>query len=143
MKINNVKNRAKNKNFIVIGSSLSQFDRLIKNINMPERRKLNSRWPGPHTWLVEANTKSPKWLISSNKIALRIPSFMACKIISKEINMPVISTSLNMSGKKPIKNYRDACRLFNGKVKIINGRIGRNKKPSSIHDLSTGKIFRN
>jgi len=142
LKVNDLKSRAKNKNFIVIGSSISQFDRLINIMNTNEKKRLHTKWPGPHTWLIKANTKSPKWLISSNKIALRIPSFRPCKKITKQINQPVISTSLNKSGKRPIKNYRDACRLFNGKIKIINGRIGKNRKPSSIHDFSTGRIYR-
>ena len=143
MKINTLKNRTKNKNFIIIGSELTQFNKLIKNMNTNEKKRLHTKWPGAHTWLVEANKKTPKWLTSSNKIALRIPSFIHCIRITQAINQPVISTSLNKSGKKPIKSYRDACRLFNGKVKIINGQIGRNRKPSSIHDFSTGKIYRN
>ena len=141
-KINNLKNRSKNKNFIIIGNELRQFDRLIKDMNTNEKKKLHTKWPGPHTWLINANKKSPKWLTSSNKIALRIPSFMPCKRITKAINQPVISTSLNKSGKRSIKNYRGACRLFNGKVKIIKGQIGKNRKPSSIHDFSSGIIYR-
>ncbi len=143
IRINILKKREKNKNFIVIGSSLNQFNKLINIMNANEKRKLHTKWPGPHTWLIKANIKSPKWLISSNKIALRIPSFMPCKRITNGINHPVISTSLNKSGKRSIKNYRDACRLFNGKVKIIKGRIGRNRNPSSIHDFSSGMIYRN
>ena len=142
MKINILKKRAKNKNFIVIGSNLNQFNRLINIMNKNEKRKLHTKWPGPHTWLIKAKIKSPKWLISSNKIALRIPSFIPCRRITNEVGCPVISTSLNKSGKRSIKNYRDAHRLFNGRVKIIKGRIGRNRKPSSIHDFSSGIIYR-
>ena len=141
-RINTLKNRAKNKNFIVIGNNFPQLSSLINIMNANEKKKLHTKWPGPHTWLIEANIKSPKWLISSSKIALRIPSFRPSRIIIKEINQPVISTSLNKSGKRSIKTYRDACRLFNGKVKIINGRVGRNRKPSSIQDFSTGMIHR-
>jgi L-threonylcarbamoyladenylate synthase len=112
-------------------------------MNTNEKRRLHTKWPGPHTWLINANIKSPKWLISSNKIALRIPSFKPCRDITNGISYPVISTSLNKSGMRSIKNYRDASRLFNGKVKIIKGRIGRNRKPSSIHDFSSGMIYRN
>jgi L-threonylcarbamoyladenylate synthase len=142
MKINILKNRAKNKNFIVIGNNLTQFDRLINIMNANEKSKIYTKGPGPHTWLIKPNIRSPKWLISSNKIALRIPSFMPCRRIINEISHSFISTSLNKSGKRPIKNYRDACRLFSGKVKIIKGRIGKNRKPSSIHDFSSGIIYR-
>ena len=142
IRINILKKREKNKNFIVIGSSLNQFNKLINIMNANEKRKLHTKWPGPHTWLIKANIKSPKWLISSNKIALRIPSFMPCRKLINEISYPIISTSLNKSGKRSIKNYRDACRLFNGEVKIIRGRIGRNRKPSSIYDFYSGIIYR-
>jgi len=56
--------------------------------------------------------------------------------------MPIISTSANVSGKRPIKNYRQACRFANSHVKLIKGRIGNQKKPSTIQDFATKKILR-
>ena len=141
-KLNVLKNRAKNKNLISIAANLEQFDKFIDANNVSDKKKLLIKWPGHHTWLVKANQKSPKWLISSNKIALRIPSFIPCRKILLSVGQPNTSTSLNKSGKRSIKNFRDASRLFHGKVKIIRGRIGKNKKPSSIQDFSTGIIYR-
>jgi tRNA A37 threonylcarbamoyladenosine synthetase subunit TsaC/SUA5/YrdC len=56
--------------------------------------------------------------------------------------MAITSTSLNLSGKIPLKNYRDVCRFLPTQVKIIKGRIGKNKKPSVIQDFETMKIIR-
>ena len=56
--------------------------------------------------------------------------------------MAITSTSLNLSGKIPLKNYRDVCRFLPKQVKLIGGRIGKNKKPSIIQDFKTKKIIR-
>jgi tRNA A37 threonylcarbamoyladenosine synthetase subunit TsaC/SUA5/YrdC len=56
--------------------------------------------------------------------------------------MAITSTSLNLSGKIPLKNYRDVCRFLPKQVKLIGGRIGKNKKPSVIQDFKTKNIIR-
>ena len=56
--------------------------------------------------------------------------------------MAITSSSLNLSGKIPLKNYRDVCRFLPKQVKLIKGRIGQNKRPSVIQDFQTKKIIR-
>ena len=56
--------------------------------------------------------------------------------------MAITSSSLNLSGKIPLKNYRDVCRFLPNQVKLISGRVGKNKSPSVIQDFKTKKIIR-
>ena len=56
--------------------------------------------------------------------------------------MAITSTSLNLSGKISLKNFRDVCRFLPNQVKLIPGKIGKNKNPSTIQDLETKKIIR-
>ena len=72
----------------------------------------------------------------------RLPSFKPCQDLCASLGIALISTSANISGKKSLKKYRDVCRLFYNKSKIMKGRIGYSKKPSTIQDLQTGKIIR-
>ena len=102
-----------------------------------------SKWPGPHTWLVRASNRCPTWIKNnSNRIAVRIPHLNNRFSLFTSIDMNITSTSANRSGQRPITKYRDACRLFSRQVKIIKGRIGKNKKPSNIQDFETEKMMR-
>ena len=141
-KIIKIKQRSLNKNFILIGSSFKHFDFFIHSLNDVKKENLFSKWPGPHTWLIEANNRCPSWLKSNSKIALRIPSFSNCQTMINSIDMAITSSSLNLSGKIPLKNYRDVCRFLPDEVKLIKGRIGKNRRPSVIQDFKTKNIIR-
>jgi L-threonylcarbamoyladenylate synthase len=58
------------------------------------------------------------------------------------INFPITSTSANLSHKQSIKTLRACKNLFRGKVKIIEGNIGGEKKPTTIQDFVSKKIIR-
>jgi len=141
-KIIKLKKRSLNKNFILIGSSLKHFDYFTNSFNDVTKENLFSKWPGPHTWIIKANNRCPNWLKSNSKIALRIPSFSNCQALINSIDMAITSSSLNLSGKIPLKNYRDVCRFLPDQVKLIKGRIGKNRNPSVIQDFKTKKIIR-
>ena len=141
-KIIKIKKRILSKNFILIGSSIKQFNYFLRPLHNSTLKNLFSKWPGPHTWLIPVNNHCPNWLKSNSKIALRISSFSSCKILTNSIDMAITSSSLNLSGKIPLKNYRDVCRFLPKQVKIIKGRIGKSKRPSVIQDFQTKKIIR-
>jgi len=73
---------------------------------------------------------------------LRIPSFSSCQALINSIDMAITSSSLNLSGKIPLRNYRDAYKFLPDKVKLIKGRIGNNRNPSVIQDFKTKYIIR-
>ncbi|MBL6685966.1 MAG: Sua5/YciO/YrdC/YwlC family protein [Methylophilaceae bacterium] len=142
-KIKKIKKRNLKKNFLLIGSNMQEFKKYIIEIKNKDLKELYSKWPGPHTWVVDAKKNTSPWLSSSQKkIAIRIPSFSLCHKLTKGIGMALISTSANESGKRSIKNYRQACRFGNGRVKIIKGVIGGMKKPSTIQDFTSKQILR-
>ena len=141
-KIIKLKKRSLNKNFILIGSSIKQFNYFLNPLNNSTSKNLFSKWPGPHTWLITANNRCPNWLKSNSKIALRISSFSPCQILTKSLDMAITSSSLNLTGKIPLKNYRDVCRFLPKQVKLIKGRVGKSKRPSVIQDFKTKKIIR-
>ena len=141
-KIIQIKKRMRNKNFIVIASEINQLTKLIKPLDEKNMLALSSKWPGPHTWLLNVNKNCPSWLNSEGKIAIRIPSLNNKNRLLSSLGMTLTSTSANKSGKKPIKNYRDACRFFKSSVKIIKGRVGGFKNPSTIQDFNTKRVIR-
>jgi L-threonylcarbamoyladenylate synthase len=141
-KIIKLKKRSLKKNFILIGSSIHHFKYFLKPLDNKITKDLFIKWPGPHTWLITANNRCPNWLKRDSKIALRISSFSHCQKLTRSLDMAITSSSLNLSGKIPLKNYRDVCRFLPKQVKLIKGRIGQNKRPSVIQDFQTKKIIR-
>ena len=141
-KIMVIKKRTANKNFILISASIKNTKKYIQKLTEKELKKANKKWPGPHTWILRSHDNCPKWLKKNDKVALRLPSFKPCLDLCASLGIAIISTSANISGKKTLKQYRDVCRLFYNKSKIIKGRIGNRRKPSTIQDLQTGKIIR-
>ncbi|MBU2101067.1 Sua5/YciO/YrdC/YwlC family protein, partial [Candidatus Micrarchaeota archaeon] len=63
--------------------------------------------------------------------------------IVEGINEPIISTSANLTGKKPIYSFNEAVKVFGKKVDFIldAGKL-EEKKPSTIYDVEEKKIVR-
>lgn len=141
-KIITLKKRNIDKNFILISSCIDNASSFIQPLNNKKLYQAQKKWPGAHTWLIESKINCPNWLKKNDTVALRIPSFKPCYDLCRSLDIPIISTSANISGKKSIKKYREAYRQFHKKSKIIKGVIGKNQKPSTIQDLNTGKIIR-
>ena len=141
-KLNILKKRPANKNFILISSELEKNKGIVKELNKKQIQMLYAKWPGPHTWLIRANAKCPSWLKSNGKVAVRIPDFNICQDLISSIRMTITSTSANKTKQRPIKNYREACRHYGQSVHVVKGRIGKNKKPSQIQDFETKAIIR-
>ena len=141
-RLNFLKKRPTNKNFILISSELEQSKGIVEEFNNKQIQMLYAKWPGPHTWLIRANPKCPSWLKRNGKVAVRIPDLNICQDLLSSIQMTITSTSANKTKKRPIKNYREACRHYGQDVYVVKGRIGKNKRPSQIQDFETKVIIR-
>ena len=101
-----------------------------------------TKWPGPHTWLVPSN-KGVSTLItgSNNKVALRLSSHeLVCELCEK-FGGAIISTSANKEGLPTLTGVREIEDVFPD-IKILKGRLGDLKRPSTIQDVVTGFIVR-
>lgn len=138
-----IKGRPQHKGLILIARGLAQLMPYISNIDPGQQARLNSAWPGPHTWLVPAAKRCPKTLTGRHPtIAVRVTAHKPAAELCCQAGMALVSTSANRSGRQPAKTTRDCYRLFGSSVRIIAGRVGKRRKPSTIQDLATGRILR-
>jgi L-threonylcarbamoyladenylate synthase len=115
----------------------------MKDFSAMERKEMMAKWPGPHTWLVPSSNRCPPWLRGgSQNIAVRLPIVKSTLNLLNSINFPITSTSANLTHKKSIKTLRVCKNLFRNEVKIIDGQIGAEKKPTTIQDFVSKKIIR-
>ena len=138
-----LKRRPQAKGLILIAAAFRQLRPYVAALTPAQQRQVNATWPGPHTWLLPASANCPPWLTGKHhSIAVRITAQPDAARLCRGLNMALVSTSANQSGGKPAKTRRDCQRLFGSRVKILPGRIGKQRKPSTIQDLATGKIIR-
>jgi len=138
-----IKGRPERKGLILIASKLSQLKSYLKPLSSAQTAQLHSKWPGPHTWLVPASHNCPFWLTGRHStLAVRVTAHPPAARLCREAGMALVSTSANRSGQKSAKTARECARLFGKQVRVIPGRIGKQRKPSTIQDLATGKILR-
>lgn len=138
-----IKQRPRQKGLIIIGHRLSVLQPFIVKLSIDEAQRTTQVWPGPHTLLISASPKVSCLVKGThNKVAVRVDAHPDAVDICRALNNAIISTSLNLSGKRPVKTYRDALRLFGNRLLVLPGRIGKSKNPSTIQDFSTGRVFR-
>ena len=127
---------------IIIASDLSQIEKWVKLSNADIKKITNDE--KNTTWLVEKNHYAPYWVSGKHKtIAIRLTKHPIAKKLCIQSKSALISTSANISGKKPPKNSIVLRRDFHGIVDyIVAGQCFRNTAASTIKILKTGKTLR-
>ena len=144
-KIIKLKHRKKNtKGFVVLVSDFVQLDRLIAGVNRIEKNLMQKYWPGPLTLILRA--KKEYWknpVCYRKKIAVRMVGNDITRAILKEANLPIISTSINISGEKSINDPKLIEEKFRNEVDgmVIDKIDHFSDKPSTIAKVIGRKVF--
>ncbi len=144
-KIIELKHREKNtKGFVVLVSDFVQLDRLIAGVNRIEKNLMQKYWPGPLTLILRA--KKEYWknpVCYRKKIAVRMVGNDITRAILKEANLPIISTSINISGEKSINDPKLIEEKFRNEVDgMVIDKINHfSDKPSTIAKVIGRKVF--
>lgn len=141
-KINAIKQRPANKHFILLASSIEQIRPLIQLKKAQE--KLITDTDSPTSWVVDAAPYAPGWLVDdNNSLTVRISSHENIVHLCRILAHPLISTSANISGKKPADNAIKLHQYFHNKVdKILISNTKQPGKPSKIIRLCDNHIIR-
>jgi L-threonylcarbamoyladenylate synthase len=100
-------------------------------------------WPGPLTWVLPQSRRCPPWLTGRHRsLAVRVTAFLPAARLCRVAGMPLVSTSANRSGAKPLRTARECRRMFGAAVRVIDGRIGGARRPSRLVDFATGRVIR-
>lgn len=139
-----IKHRAMDKGFIVIGSSWEQLEPLITYIQPELLTRVFETWPGPTTWLFPASDEVPFWITGNRKsIAIRITAHPIAKLLCEKFGGPLISTSCNRSGDPPARDIRTIQLTLKDTVDcVIDAPLGGRLRPTEIRDTLTGEIIR-
>jgi len=128
-RLEQIKERPKNKPFSLHISSSAQVEEFAKDIPIQAYKLMYKFWPGPLTLVFKAK--------SGGTIGVRMPDDdIALKIIALS-GVPVVCPSANISGKPAPSEFSDAIADLNGKVDLaVDTGPTRIKTESSVVDFS-------
>ena len=143
-RIMELKNRDCSKRFAVLCANLEQIES-IAIVNSDAKKIINKFLPGGLTLILEAKNKDIHNYAIDNTVAVRIPKHpIAIKLLLE--NGPLATTSVNLSGEKPLNDYDTINSKFKGLVDYIFSdelNIKYSNVPSTILDMTNGlKVIR-
>lgn len=138
-----LKGRDAAKGLLLIADHLKRLQAFIRPLSLTDRARMQRVWPGPVTWVVPASAACPPLLTGRRPtIAVRVTAHPGAARLCRSLGMALVSTSANKSGKKPAKTAAECRRIFGAQVRVIAGRIGPRRRPSTLIDLATGIVLR-
>lgn len=139
-----LKGRPQKKGLILIASSPRQLRRYLQPLDAAAEQRLIEDGAQAITYLMPARARCPRWLRGAHDtLAVRLTAHPFARALCRQTGMALVSTSANHSGQRAIKTYAECQRLFGAQVKVLPGRVGARKKPSTIRAWGDGRIIRN
>ncbi|MBY6207433.1 MULTISPECIES: L-threonylcarbamoyladenylate synthase [Halomonas] len=139
-----LKQRDPAKGVILVAADIAQFDAWLTAVSAEQRALLLDTWPGPNTWLVPDNGRTPALVRGSHdKVALRVSDHPGVQALCRAFGGPLVSTSANRAGEPPAMSEADIHRIFGDELDaVVPGDLGGNPRPSIIRDLVSGEVLR-
>lgn len=145
-KIYRIKKREKKKPLLVLVSDylmLRKFFFVDKN----QESFLKKVWPGKISVVLNKKSRLPRDLSAGlSGVAVRLPKSRFLTKIIEEAGVPIVSTSLNLSGEKPIEKVDDLQEYFQGTKPdfIVDAGAcqGRPSKLIDLRDVKNIKVLR-
>ena len=134
-----IKGRSEKKQFIWLINNLENLLNYIE-INYENHLDfLQAIWPGPVSVILHLNERIKK-MIELDSVAVRIPNNNFCEKLLDEIKRPLISTSVNRSGQKPVNQIEELLSNFLMDVDaIFYNSVPVKHNSSTIIDLTEPK----
>jgi len=138
-----LKGRSAAKGLLLIADHFKRLQPFMRPLAPADRDRLARSWPGPVSWVVPASSACLPLLTGRRPtIAVRVTAHPGAARLCRSLGMALVSTSANTSGKKPAKTAAECRRIFGTRVRVIAGRIGQRRRPSTLIDLATGTLLR-
>ena len=139
-----LKQRPQRKGLILIASLYRQVARYLAPLTPDEQARLQHDGAQAITYLMPVRPSCPRWLRGEHDtLAVRLTAHPLARQLCRSAGSALVSTSANLSGRRPVKTYAECQRLFGKKVWVLRGKVGKRKRPSTIRTWMDGRIIRN
>jgi L-threonylcarbamoyladenylate synthase len=134
-RIISIKSRSKQSPFILLAADLGSFSSY--DISVPPKARVLAEkfWPGNLTLVLP-------WKNHEGGMGIRISNHPFMTALCKEINVPVFSTSANISDQPYVNDPEEIFRTFDGKVDffIDAGKLTESK-PSTVVKFNSDGLY--
>ena len=139
-----IKRRPVSKGLILIAADLEQIQRMVRIPGGAIGEEIMDSWPGPVTWLLEAQPWVPRSLTGGrDTLAVRITDHALAARLCERAGSALVSTSANRSGQPPLRSALTVrLRLGREIDYLLPGPLGGRARPSEIRDGRTGQVVR-
>ena len=142
-KIDLLKDRNDKSGYIVLIPDVDWLNRFDVQITPKINRILQQYWSGELSVILEVPDPRLKHISQNGKVAFRISTDKLLRDFIVKMDQPVISTSVNKSGKKPVQNLDEILTGFESwfDFAILPDNFKQsNNLPSTIIEFSNGKL---
>jgi L-threonylcarbamoyladenylate synthase len=139
-----IKRRSWRKGFVLVAANLEQVERMARLPSGPARQHVLDSWPGPVTWLLEAEPSLPSWLTGGRAtVALRVSAHPLVQALCARVDSALVSTSANRSRRPPLRRLLHVRREFGAEIDyVLPGALGDAGRPTMIRDARSGRVLR-
>ncbi len=122
---------------IALASDLEMADCMVREWPGASRALLAKIWPAPLTAVLPASSGVPPDLSPRGAVAIRIPALDELRSVARTVGEPLVSTSVNVSGREPLTRIGEIMTEFPGLGAYIAQRGRPRTIPSTIVDFTT------
>ena len=141
-----IKQRPVDKGLILVAASLPQLDGLVDwDALLPVRRDaVFASWPGPHTWVVPATARTPRWITGAHdSVAVRVSAHPVVVALCDAFGGALVSTSANPAGAPAPRTLASIdARLLAATDGGVPGETSGLPRPTPIRDARSGAEIR-
>ncbi|MFQ3573606.1 MAG: L-threonylcarbamoyladenylate synthase [Thermodesulfovibrionales bacterium] len=137
-----IKKRPADKTMPLIIGEFAQLSLLVDSTNEIEQLLIKEFWHGPLTILFHARDGLSEFIVKDKKVAVRLPSCKIARDISILSNLPITSTSANISSMPPPMDAMTILRYFGDNIDVVvDDGFTPGGMPSTIVEVSNNAIL--
>ncbi len=128
-----LKQRSKDKKLSILLANPEEVTKYVKQIPLIAEKLIRTFWPGPLTIILELDDNST--------IGLRNPDNRVIRDLINAVEIPIASTSANISGRAPAIDAQQVVTNFSDKIDIVlDGGPAVAGNPSTIVKICDGTL---
>lgn len=139
-KVYSLKKRDDRKPMLILVSDIEMLKKYVVSINEIEQTLIDSLWPGPLTIIFDKKNISDLLTGGLNTIGIRIPANKDLLEIITRVGVPLLSTSVNLSGEKSATCVSNISESMLDNVDYVYDNGECNDVPSTIVRVADDEV---
>ena len=130
------KGRGTDTGLILLASNLAMSDGVVGAWPEGSHGALSRIWPAPLTAILPASDAITPVLAPGGAVAVRVPAHGALRAVVRAVGRPIVSTSVNVTGRPPMTRIGDIRAAFPGLGAYLARRGRPGSRPSTVVDFT-------